>query len=68
MKQPTEWEKIFPNVATNKGLSPKYSNSSWSSIIKKKWPNPKMGGRSKETFLKKTYRQPKSTWKDAQHH
>ena len=27
-KQPTEWEKIFANKATNKGLISKYANSS----------------------------------------
>ena len=33
-RQPTEWEKIFANEVTDKGLSPKYTNSSCSSISK----------------------------------
>ena len=31
-RQPTEWEKIFANDATNKGLISKYTNSLYSSI------------------------------------
>ena len=34
-RQPLEWEKIFANEATDKGLSPKYTSSSCSSISKK---------------------------------
>ena len=34
-RQPSEWEKIFANETT-KDYSPKYTNSSWSSISKKK--------------------------------
>ena len=45
-RQPSEWEKIFANEATDKGLisniraahAPQYQN---------KQPNPKMGGRPK---------------------
>ena len=33
--QPSEWEKIFANEATNKGLISKITNSSYSSISKK---------------------------------
>ena len=33
--QPSEWEKIFANETTDKGLISKYTNSSWSSISKK---------------------------------
>ena len=36
-RQPTEWEKIFANDAVDKGLSPKYTNSSVSK--KTKQPN-----------------------------
>ena len=38
-KQPIEWEKIFANDATNKGLISKITNSSYSSILKKKSKN-----------------------------
>ena len=34
-RQPSEWEKIFANESMDKGLSPKYINSSCSSILKK---------------------------------
>ena len=30
-RQPTDWEKIFANNATDKGLFPKYTNSSYNS-------------------------------------
>jgi len=30
-RQPTEWEKIFANDATDKGLISKYTNSSYNS-------------------------------------
>ena len=39
-RQPSEWEKIFANEATN-NLSPKYTNSSCSSIAKKIFKNNK---------------------------
>ena len=43
-RQPTEWEKIFANEATDKGLiSPKYTNSSCSSISKKQKTQSKSG-------------------------
>ena len=32
IRQPSEWEKIFANESMDKGLSPKYKNSSYSSI------------------------------------
>ena len=34
-RQPSEWEKIFANEATDKGLISKYASSSYSSISKK---------------------------------
>jgi len=47
-RQRMEWEKIFANDATNKGLISKYTNSLYSSTSKKtKQPNQKMGRRSK---------------------
>ena len=38
-RQPSEWEKIFANEATDKGKFPKYTNSLWISISKKKKKN-----------------------------
>ena len=34
-RQPSEWEKIFANEATDKGLISKFTSSSCSSISKK---------------------------------
>ena len=41
-RQPSEWEKIFPNEST-KEQSPKYINSSCSSILKKQTTHSKNG-------------------------
>ena len=49
-RQPIKWEKILANDVTNRVLSPKYTNSSHSSITKKQ-PNGKMSKKPKETFL-----------------
>ena len=35
---------------------------------KNKWPNKKMGQRTKQTFLQRRCRWLRNTWKDAQHH
>ena len=44
-KQPTEWEKIFANEATDKGLISKIQTAHAAQIFKKtKQPNQKMGG------------------------
>ena len=37
-RQPAEWEKIFANDMTNKGLISNIYNSSYNSISKKKKP------------------------------
>ena len=50
-KQLSEWEKRIANEASDKGLSPKYMSSSWSSISEKQ-PNQKMGGRANRYFSK----------------
>ena len=66
----TEWEKIFPNNTSGKGLVSKiykYTNSSYI-LIYIKITQSKMGRRPKQTFLQRTYRWPADTWKDAQYH
>ena len=77
------WEKIFANEVTEKGLISKYANSSYNSIYFKiilnynlnikysilKYIEFKVGNRPKSTFLQSWHTgRPKDTWKDAQHH
>ena len=51
-RQPTEWENIYGNNATDKGLLSKvYKQLIQFNIKKNKQPNQKLGRRSKETFL-----------------
>ena len=50
-RQPSEWEKISANEATNKGLTSKIYKHSCSSISKKPNNPIKNGRRSKQTFL-----------------
>ena len=47
-RQPSEWEKIFANEATDRGLTSKiYKQFMQLSIKNNKQPNPKMGRRTK---------------------
>ena len=52
-RQPSEWEKIFTNKATNRGLISKLYKQQCSS--KKKKANQKIGRRSKQTFLQRRH-------------
>ena len=52
-KQPSEWEKIFANEATDKGLISKIYKQL--NIKKNKQPNKKMGKSPKQTFLQRRH-------------
>jgi len=45
-RQPLEWEKIIANETTDKGLIPKYTSSSYSSIPEKQTTQSKSGGKT----------------------
>ena len=73
-KLPSEWEKIFANDISDKGLIPKIYKELILHDIKEA-PNKqktiqlKYGQRIRiDIFPKKTYRWPKGTWKGDQHH
>jgi len=67
--QPSEWEKIFGNGASEKGLISKIQPIK---LNIKKTNNIKKNIYWQKTLIdispKKTYRWPRGTWKDAQHH
>ena len=61
-KQPLEWEKIFSNEATDKGLIPQiykqpmqHNIKKQKNSIQKQTYKKKMGSRSKETFLQRRH-------------
>ena len=55
-RQPTEWEKIFANNATDEGLISKvYRQFIQLNVKNKKQPSPKMGRRFKKTFLRRRH-------------
>ena len=69
-RQPSEWEKIIANEATDKALISKiYKQLLQLNSRKINDPIKKMGQRTKQAFSpKKTHRWLTNTWKDAQHH
>ena len=55
-RQPSEWETIFANELTDKGLISKiYKQLIQLNIKKNKEPNPKLGRTPKQTFLQRRY-------------
>ena len=55
-RQPSEWEKIIANKATDKELISKiYKKTPAAQFQKKKRPNQKMGQRTKHTFLQRRH-------------
>ena len=50
-RQPSEWEKIIANEATDKGLISKI----YKKLISEKQSNQKIGRRPKQTFLQRKH-------------
>ena len=64
--QPTEWDKIFANDMTNKGLISNIHKQFIQPNIKKQTTQLKNGQNRIDVFQRKC-RRPTDTWKDAQH-
>ena len=55
-RQPSEWEKIIANEATDKGINLKNIQATPTAQFQKnKRPNQKMGQRTKQTFLQRKH-------------
>ena len=55
-RQPSEWEKIIANEATDKQLISKIIQATYAAQFQKnKRPNQKIGQRTKQTFLQRKH-------------
>ena len=54
-RPPTEWEKIFANSVSHKGLILKYTKMLYNSTSKNKPPNYKIVGRPEMTFFERRH-------------
>jgi len=67
-RQPTEWERIFANEAIDKGLISKIYKHLQLNTKKQTTPSKNRQKIQTDSSPKKTYRWPKNTRKDVQHH
>ena len=54
-RQPSDWEKVIANEATDKELISNIQAADSAQFQKNKWPNQKMGQRTKQTFLQRRH-------------
>ena len=52
-RQPSEWEKIIADKATDRINLKNIQATSAAQFQKNKWPNQKLGHRTKQTFLQR---------------